>query len=151
MAKITVGDVLVHAERFEDMLAEYYAAISSHSVRDGVRMLADYMSRHRRRIYEFLSKREPGEIQRIKRVRLPVEPEAADERCFTDSTRLPPDASASEVLDVALQLDQCLINLYRQAAEETADTEARELLEKLQVVEVRDKIRLQKIKALDYF
>ena len=64
---------------------------------------------------------------------------------------LPPNATASQVLDIALELDQCLIRLYRQAADEAVDRRARELFQKLIEAETRDKISLQKIKALDYF
>ena len=54
MAVITIEDVLKHAERFEQMLADYYADLSKHSCREGVRLLTNYMSRHRKRIADAL-------------------------------------------------------------------------------------------------
>lgn len=150
MAKITVADVLEHAKRFEDMLANYYADISSHTMRDGVRMLADYMSRHRRRITDFLGKMDPDEKRRIKRIPLPFDPEAADCHCF-EGKEISSEAPASEVLDRAVELDQCLVDLYRQVAEEVTDQEAKELFEKLLQAEERDEVRLKRIKAMDYF
>ena len=52
MAVTTIEDVLKHAEDFEQMLAEYYAGLSAHTTRDGVRILTDYMSRHCVRIQQ---------------------------------------------------------------------------------------------------
>jgi hypothetical protein len=47
--------------------------------------------------------------------------------------------------------DQCLVNLFRQAARQDIDEEARELFEGLIRMEERDEIELKKIKAMDYF
>lgn len=150
MPKTNVAEILEHAKEFEDMLAEYYADISSHTARDGVRMLADYMSRHRRRINEFLEKMDPAEKRRVKRIPLPFDPEVATCDCFKDK-EVAEDAPASEVLDKAVALDDCLIRLYRQVADEVTDQEAKELFQKLLQAEERDEIRLKRIKAMDYF
>lgn len=150
MAIVTVGDILKHAQRFEEELADYYRAVSEKSKREGVRMLADYMSRHRIRPNEALAKLPTDMVRRISSEPLRYDPEVASCRCF-EGIDLPPGATAQEVLNVALRLDRCLISLYRQAAAQTGDEQVRSLLESLIAREELDEVELQKIKASNYF
>ncbi|MFW6189129.1 MAG: hypothetical protein ACOC7T_01740 [Planctomycetota bacterium] len=150
MAIITVNDVLDHADRFEKKLAQYYEQVSRRTVREGVRMLTDYMSRHRRRIREVLAELGPEQTRRVRSTPLPFDPEAADKHCMKD-VEIDPDASAEQVLDTAIRFDRCLMRLYRTAADESDDPQVREFFESLLSAEKRDAVRLQKIKAMDYF
>ncbi len=150
MAIATVDDVLEHAERFEQMLAAFYSDVCEHSSREGVRLLTDYMSRHRERIVEALKKMSPQQVQRICSAPLRYEPHAANCACIK-GIKLPDNASAAEVLDTAVLLDECLISLYRQVLLQPVDQEILELFESLVRTEQRDEIQLKKIKAMDYF
>ena len=150
MAVITIRDVLDHAEQFEQALVEFYAKLAEGSPREGVRLLTDYMSRHRKRIGEALDKLSPEQMDQITSAPLRYEPKAADCRCF-DLIQLPDDAAASQVLDAAVLLDECLVRLYRQVLQQPLEEEARELFESLVRSEQRDEIELKKIKAMDYF
>jgi rubrerythrin len=150
MAVVTVADVLKHAEEFEELLADYYATLSQRTTREGVRLLTDYMSRHRQRLAEALDRFPPEQASRIRGTHLRYEPQAADCRCF-EGIEVPPDASAAQVLDAAVNFDECLINLYRQVLQQPVDEEIRELFESLVRAEQRDEIELKKIKAMDYF
>jgi len=147
---ITVADVLKHAEIFEKSLADFYAQLAQDTHREGVRLLTDYMSRHRVRIHEALSRLDQGEVARVRAQPIRYEPQAADCHCF-DSIDLSPDATAAEVLDVAVTLDACLVNLYSQALRQTDDVETIEVFSSLIRFEERDEIELKKIKAMDYF
>ncbi len=150
MAIVTVADVLKHAEAFEQMLAEYYSDLSEHAVREGVRLLTDYMSRHQARIAAALDKLSPQQILRIGNTPLRYEPQAADCRCF-EGVELAADATAAQVLDVAVRFDECFVNLYRQVVQQPVDEEIKEIFESLIRAEQNDEIRLKKIKAMDYF
>ncbi len=150
MPVITVEDVLKHAEQFERMLSDYYARLSERSNREGVRLLADYMSRHRRRIGEALQKLSQEQVKRVCSEPLRYAPQAADCRCF-EGIELPPGAGAEQVLDVAVTFDECLVRLYRQVLQQPMDQEVLELFESLVRTEQRDEIQLKKIKAMDYF
>ena len=150
MAIITIKDVLDHAERFEQMLADYYTSFAHRASRDGVRLLVDYMGRHRKRIAQVLEELSPEHVQRICSEPLRYEPQAADRRCF-EGIDLPDGASAADVLDVAVRLDECLAKLYRQVLQQPVDEEVREFFESLLHAEEGDEIELKKIKALDYF
>ncbi len=150
MAIITIEDVLKHAEHFEQMLADFYTNISEQSHREGVRLLTNYMGRHRKHITEALEKLSPEQVHRICSDPLRYEPHAADCTCF-DRIDLPDDASAEMVLDAAVTLDECLVSLYRQVLQQPVEEEIRELFESLVRAEQRDEIELKKIKAMDYF
>ena len=150
MAIITIEDVLKHAEWFEQMLADFYADLFKQSHRQGVCLLTDYMSRHRKRIYQALDKLSPDQVHRICSAPLRYEPHAADCKCF-DKIKLPDNASAAAVLDAAVILDECLVSLYQQVLQQPIDEEIRELFESLVRTEQRDEIELKKIKAMDYF
>lgn len=150
MAVITIEDVLKHAERFEHLLAGFYADLADRSCREGVRLLTGYMSRHRERIVDALEKLSPDQVRRVCSAPLRYEPQAADCRCF-DRIELPGDASAATVLDAAVVFDECLVDLYRQVLQQPVDEDVRELFESLVRAEQRDQIELKKIKAMDYF
>ena len=132
------------------MLSDYYATLAESTTRQGVRLLANYMSRHRTRIVEALAKLSPAELQRVRSAPLRYEPQAADCRCF-EGVELPPGAAAAEVLDVAVTFDECLVRLYRQVLQQDVDEEVKAVFESLLHAEERDEIEMKKIKPMDYF
>ena len=150
MAIVTIADILKRAEEFEEMLADYYARLAGETSREGVRLLTDYMSRHRVRLKEELARLSGPELDKAMSERLRYEPQAADCRCF-EGVDLSPDATAREVLDAAVTLDECLVRLYRQVIAQSDDIPVKELFESLLHAEEKDEIELKKIKAMDYF
>jgi len=150
MAIVTISQVLACAEDFERMLAEFYAKVAKQSTREGVRLLADYMSRHRQRTHEALSKMSSEDMFRISKISLKYEPHTADRHYF-EGVQLSPDATAAEVLDAAIKFDECLVRLYQQVARQKIDQKVKELFENLIQWEQEDEIQLKKIKAMNYF
>jgi rubrerythrin len=150
MAIVTISQVLACAEDFEHMLSDFYAKLSQQTTREGVRLLTDYMSRHRQRTHEALSNLSGRDMYRICKTPLRYEPHAADHRCF-EGVDLPPDATASDILDAAIRFDECLVRFYRQVTQQSVDQEVKELFESLIRWEEDDEIELKKIKAMDYF
>jgi hypothetical protein len=150
MPVVTIADVLERARHFEDMLADYYAAIARSTTREGVRLLTDYMSRHRQRIDAELAELSAEQAHYIRTLPIRYEPHAADCQCFA-GMHLPADAPAAQVLDNAVCLDGCLIELYRQAAAQVHDEESLAFFQGLIRCEERDAIELKKIRAMDYF
>ena len=156
MGVVTIAEVLRHVEEFERMLAEFYAKLSQQSTREGVRLLTDYMSRHRRRTHIALFKlpvEKAEEIYRICHTPLqydPHDPHAIDYTCF-EGVELSPDATTAEVLDAAIEFDECLVRFYRQVVQQPVDQKIKALFESLIHREQEDEIELKKIKAMDYF
>ena len=150
MAFVTVDDVLRTAEGFEERLVGYYKALCDSSTREGVRLLAGYMGRHRRRLSVALERLSANERERVCACPIRYEPVAPEVSCFKDR-ELAPDATAHEVLDVAIEIDECLVELYRQVLQQDLEQEVRDLFESLVRSEERDEVALKKIKATDYF
>ena len=90
------------------------------------------------------------EIYRICHTPLRYEPHGADSHCF-EGVELPPDATAAEVLDAAIEFDECLVRFYRQVVRQPVDQKIKALFESLIRMEQDDEIELKKIKAMDYF
>ena len=150
MAVVTVDDVLRTAEGFEEKLGEYYKALCDNSTREGVRLLADYMGRHRLRLHTALERLDSDERERVCACPIRYEPVAPDVSCFKDR-ELAPDETAHEVLDVAIEIVECLVELYRQVLQQDLEQDVRDLFESLVRSEERDEVVLKKIKATDYF
>jgi len=150
VAAITAQDVLDRAQRFEQLLTDHYANLAKHAAREGVRRLTNHMSRHRKRILAALERLSPERLHRVCSAPLRYEPRAADCRCFEDM-ELPEDATANQVLDAAVRLDECLVSLYRQVRQQPVAEEVKALVGGSLRTEERDEIELKKIKAMDYF
>jgi hypothetical protein len=150
MPLITVADVLKTVEDFESRLVEYYAEISSRTTSEGVHLLADYMGRHRRRLAAALERVPEAKRTRISACHIRYQPDRPSCSCFEDK-ELPVDAPASEILDLAVEVDECLVTLYKQVLRQELDSEVRELFESLLHCEEWDEVELKKIKAMDYF
>ncbi|MHC4418160.1 MAG: ferritin family protein [Planctomycetota bacterium] len=154
MGVVTIAEVLRHVEEFEDMLAEFYAKLArSETEREGVRLLADYMSRHRRRTHRALFELPVESVEHIRRIchtRLRYEPQQLNRHCF-DGVELPPDGTADEMLDIAIEFDECLVRFYQQVVRQPVDREIKTLFDSLIRWEQNDEIELKKIKAMHYF
>ena len=150
MAVTNVACVLRRAGDFEHQLMTYYLDLAEHTTREGVRLLTDYMARHRRRLSEALGRFPAEDYGRISALPLRYEPVSVECDHFKERV-LPPDATAAEVLDIAIEFDECLISLYKQVAQQDVEPEVRELFESLVRREERDEIMLKKMRAMDYF
>jgi hypothetical protein len=150
MAVTTVSDVLKTVEDFESRLVEYYTEISERTTKEGVHLLADYMGRHRRRLANALENLPEAKRDRIRGCHIRYEPAKPSCSCFEDR-KLPADAPACDILDMAVEVDECLVNLYKQVLRQELDSEVRELFEALLHCEEWDEVELKKIKAMDYF
>ena len=153
MGIITIAEVLERVNDFERTLADFYAKLSHQTTREGVRLLSDYMSRHRQRTLKALLElpiEEAEEIRRICNTFLRYEPQGLGKSCF-EGIELGPNATAAEFLDVAIKFDECLIRFYKQVSQQHVDQNIKDLFENLARKELNDEIELKKIKAMDYF
>lgn len=150
MGIITIRDVLEQVGEFERALSDYYAAVAGGTAREGVRLLAGYMARHRIHLRAALDRMDPDRAARVAAAPLRYRPKAADCTCF-EKVSLTPESTAEEVLNAAITLDDCLLLLYRQVLSQEIGPEVRELFASLLKSEERDQVDLKKIKALDYF
>ncbi len=150
---VTIADLLRRIENFEDMLADFYEKLSHETTSEGVRLLCDYMSRHRRRTHKALFELPVENVDQIRRIcntPLRYEPAGLNSHCF-DKAKLTPDATGEEVLEMAIKFDECLIQFYRQVVQRPVSREIKTLFENLILWEQNDKTQLNKIKSSHYF
>ena len=150
MRAVTIGQILDHVEKFEAMQADFYRRLSEENPHEGVRLLTEYMSRHSSHIKELLGDMPPEDKAHILKVPVSYEPHIPDCHCF-EKIDLPADANAAQVLDAAVLLDECLMQLYRQVAQQPVDQQIKDMFEALMRILEKDEVQLKKIKAMDYF
>lgn len=150
MSIITVADVFKQIDEFERMLADYYAKVSKQTTREGVRLLMDYMSRHRQRTLETLSKLPAEQLQDVHRISLRYEPQRLGARCF-EEIEISPDATAAQVLDAVVEFDEYLVRFYKQVQQQPVAQKVKDVFSSLIRKELDDEIEMKKIKAMGYF
>ena len=150
MLAITLCEILGHVEHFEQLLGDYYANLSRKTTHEGVRLLTDYMSRHSLRIHELLEKVPVDTRKVICSTPIPYMPELPGKNSLKQ-VHLPADTTANEVLDAAIQFDDCLLKMYHSVADQPVSQEIKDFFE-YQIHDMEtDEIQLKKIKAIDYF
>lgn len=150
MPVITVREIICKVEEFETMLSVHYKKIADNTQKEGVRLLSEYMARHRIRIHEALDKLDLDIDSPILNTTLRYQPKAADCTCF-EKIKLPDNPTAKDLLNEAIQFDDCLVNLYKQVLSQSIPSEVEIIFNSLVQAERRDQIELHKIIATDYF
>ena len=153
MDVITIAELLRRVEEFEAKAAALYSKLSRETTHEGARMLADYLSRHRRRTHKALVDLPVDSVEQIRRIcntPLRYEPDGPGRHGF-DEIELPSDATAEDILDIAIWFDECLIKFYRQIVQRPVDQNIKTLFESLIRWEEGDEIEMKKIKAAHCF
>ncbi len=130
MAFERVRDILNHAKDFHRRLGEFYAQCGAGADREKVRILLNYMSRHEANLAECLAMYEREAAARILDTWFKYPPEMPTCRCF-ECIRLEPDMGVDEIVEAALKVDACLLDLYRRTAEQSVSREVRDLFNEL--------------------
>lgn len=145
MRAVKISRILARAEEFESELKKVYEQVSEGTVRKDLEMLARYMSRHRERINVAVSRLPEEQINRIRNTPLPYEPQAADWHCLSGFD-LKAINSPEDLIDAAINFDDCLIDFYDQVARQAINQPTKDLFESLRCIEQKDERRLKTIK-----
>ncbi|MHC5089629.1 MAG: hypothetical protein ACYSOF_02165 [Planctomycetota bacterium] len=150
MLAVTLGEILKYVETFEELLKNFYAKLSEESTHEGVRLLTNYMSRHSHRINELLEQLPPDSKKTICSAPIPYMPEIPGESIIKQF-HLPSDPTGAEVLDAAINFDECLLKMYHSTADQPVSQEIKDFFDCLIRDIETDEIQLKKIKAMNYF
>jgi rubrerythrin len=131
-------DVLEHARVFHKQLSELYHQLEGKAERERVRMLLDYLSRHEKHLDESLASYEEEASRMVLDTWFQYTPEA-DTSQLLAQIKLQPGMSVSDVVRVALRLDDYLVDLYRSMAEHSDIPEVREVFTNLLDMERQEK------------
>lgn len=144
MVATTIEQILASVENFEQLLSQFYAKLSDQSHQDAVQRMLEYISRHRRRTKEALSKLPPEQLKQILKAPLRYKPHIPGVHCL-DEINLAPDAGPREVLEAAIGFDECLMEMYRQIIRQMVHRDIKDMFESLLESEQNDQLELKKI------
>jgi rubrerythrin len=102
-----------------------------------VKMLSEYIARHERHLEESLASFEKNSRSGILEAWLEYSPDL-DVDAVTRRCVIPDHPSSDDVVRVALDFDQALVDLYREVAEKVSDQKVKEVFRNLLALEERE-------------
>jgi len=141
MAYQQTRDILERARDFHHQLSEFYRRLGDSAERATVKMLLEYMSRHEKHLEESLAVYEEAAAGNVLDSWFKYTPERATCKCF-EGVELGASMSVGDVVSIAMRLDDCLVNLYKEAAESLPAGQVQEVFAKLLEQEEQEKVRL---------
>jgi rubrerythrin len=143
MAFETTKDVLDHAREFHTQLSDFYTLLSGKSEKQRVKLLLDYMSEHEKYLEEILSRYEEEVSKKILNTWFQYSPpkELLD-TCREVSIKKTDDLTVDDVIEIAVKLNQCLIDLYKEMIKNSETNLIREVFTNLMEMEKRQELEV---------
>mgnify|MGYP005725358349 CR=1 FL=1 len=142
-------DILEHARHFHKLVSECYQQLSAGTEKQRLKLLLDYLAQHEKHLEEVLADYEETIPQNVLRTWFRLSP-CQEKFDILKSLLKEQNPSIDEVIRNAVQLDDCLIDMYRKVAESAEVESVREVFKSLLDLEehekfkmVRDSLRLQ--------
>jgi len=141
MAPRRTIDFLHWARDYHERLQRFYAEREREASRPEVRTLLEYMSQHQGILAHVIEEYEKAAPRQLLDAWFKVSP---DPKAFRDpeTAEFRADMTAGEITDLALNLDQCLRDMYRVLLRDAESAELRELIENLFAEEEHEEIKL---------
>ena len=139
----TTKDVLDHVREFHHRLSEFYGGLSGNTGKERVKMLLDYLNRHEKHLEESLARYEEEVSEKILNARFQYPPpRELLNICKGAVISGKEDLSLDGVIGIALNLDDCLIDLYKEMIKSSDLEEVKEVFNNLLEMEKREKLDL---------
>ena len=135
-----VKDVLDYGIELHSQLRLLYRTLGRESGQERVRMLLDYLGRHERSRAEAMKRFEQTPHGGTLDVWLQYAPTREIERLMANC-RISPDMTVEDVVKIALDFANALIEIYKEAARESDNPEARNIFLNLAEMEQRERQR----------
>ena len=143
MAFETTKDVLDHAREFHTQLSDFYNLLSRKSEKQRVKLLLDYMSQHEKHLEETLSRYEEEVSERILNTWFQNSPpKQVLNTCKEIGIEGKEDLTVDDVIEMAVKLDRCLIDLYKDMIKNAETDEVRDVFKNLAEMERRYELEL---------
>jgi rubrerythrin len=143
MAVETTKDVLDHAREFHTQLSEFYSLLSKKSEKQRVKLLLDYMSQHEKHLEETLTRYEEEVSEKILNTWFQFPPpKEVLTTCSKINIEEKQDLTVDDVIEMAVKLDDCLIDLYKEMIKNSEIDEMREVFTSLMEMEKRQELEL---------
>ena len=134
-------DVLDHVRAFHDDLGKRYEQLSSESQQERIKMLLNYLGRHERHLEECLADYEETASRGILETWFKFVPQEA-RLLKLDDMKLTPDMSVDDIVDVALRMDNCVVELYRELADISVSQQVKDVFTNLLTMEEEQKHKM---------
>jgi len=134
-------DILEHARTFHRMIAEGYHRLGTHETGPRIRMLLDYLETHEKHLEETLVEYEIDAAPKVLKEwfrQSPCEMKFAELRTLLTRDTL----TELEIIGLAVDLDDCMIDMYRHLAQHATSDDVRAMFQDLMVMEENEKRRM---------
>lgn len=120
-------------------MSDYYNQTSLQSDIPRLKMLLDYLSRHEKYFEESLVNFEKDSSEKILNTWFKYTPDSNTlQGCGCEEFQIKSNMTVDEVIQIALKVDQCLINFYQQMTENCVIPEIKEIFDNLLEMEKRE-------------
>ena len=151
MGVLSVGELVDRIQDFERRLEAYYADVRDHATQDGARLLAYYLSRHRRHLPGVLSAFSAAELAEIRLEWVRYDDTEFDPKRLFVGSKAPADISGRELLQTGIAFIEELLVFYRWLDQQSLGEHAKRLVQGLLHTEETHIVELKKTLATDYF
>ncbi len=137
-------EILNYAREFHRRVGEFYQKLSDKADSARVKMLLDYLVRHKAHLDKVLGQYEEDVQSRA----LDGWYQYSQDHCLFEplnEAHYGPDMTVEDVMKIGRTLDQCLIASYKGMAEAATTAECREIFENLLLMEQQQKHKLARI------
>ena len=135
-----VLDVLEKAKEFHTRLARFYEQRGSEVNDEKTRLALEYLSSHEQCLVETIDAYERDAPDAVVEVWVKYTPELPVDELLEKAT-IPPDATADDVAEFVFKMNEKLLHVYREMAEQAPSESTREALDDLLALEKREEIR----------
>lgn len=134
-------DILEHARTFHKYIAEYYRQLKEKSNKERLKMFLDYFEEHERHLEETIADYEESLNEKLLKTWFKMSP---CEDVFNKLQALlkKGEDSVDELIKHALQVDDCMINMYKTLAERAEVPKVKELFTDLIQLEENEKRKM---------
>ena len=139
----TAKDVIEQTKFFHKKLGDFYDNLSDKVEKERVKILLEYMSRHHDNLAAIVDEYEESISEHILETWFMFANKKCDLNPFFDAT-LDPTMSTQEVIKIAVDFDQCLLDTYEGILQNEISDDVREVFQGLLEMEKNEKIKLAK-------
>lgn len=137
----TTRDLLQQASELHAGLSRYYQRLAGESEREKVRLLLDYLARHEARLADVVTRVGTESAEVVRNAWFGFELDSEFIRCIPPA-RPVVDMSVDEIVALAIQLDDCIADLYQLIAIRSELPEVKEVFASLVTLERAEKMRM---------
>ena len=137
MRYMQIREMLDRVRDFHEELGNYYHQLSEAADRERIKLLLDHISKHKKRLHDGLAAYEKDAPQQV--LNTWVDSEYCDQvLALCETTFASRETDVDGVIEAAIEIDNSLIDFYREVAEHATSERVREVFQNLIELEESD-------------